>query len=321
MNIDLLLENLRNPALLFFALGLVAVLFRSDLEIPSGTTRFISLYLLFAIGFRGGQELSHESFDGGLLRVVFFGVFTAISIPLYSFPLLKTRLNIFDSGAVAAVYGSVSAVTFITGAAWLEAHGSSLNGHMVAVMAIMEAPAIIVGLLLVSLYDNSGNEVGFSKVKVFRHSFTNGSVFMILGSLTIGLLADSKQAKGIEPFTNDLFQGFLAIFLLDLGIMSGRKLKAFFSYGFFPLLFAFLMPLFNGVLFAFLSRWVTSDVSDRFMLAVLAASASYIAVPATMKVSLPRADPGLFLPMALAVTFPVNVTLGLPLYFLVSTKL
>jgi hypothetical protein len=140
---------------------------------------------------------------------------------------------------------------------------------------------------------------------------------LILGSLIIGFIANAKQAEGIKPFTNDLFKGFLAIFLLDMGISSGRKLKAFFSFGWFPLLFAIFIPLLNGVLVAALSGLVTADISNRFMFAILAASASYIAVPAAMKVSVPKANPGLFLPMALAVSFPINITIGMPIYFLI----
>jgi hypothetical protein len=155
------------------------------------------------------------------------------------------------------------------------------------------------------------------KREVLKHSFTNGSVLLILGSLVIGFLASAKQAEGIKPFTNDLFKGFLAIFLLDMGITSGRKLKSFFSFGWFPFLFALLIPLINGSLFAFLSSFVTHDVANRFIFAILAASASYIAVPAAMKITVPKANPGLFLPMALAVTFPINITVGMPLYFLI----
>ena len=317
MNIDLLVENLTNPALLFFALGILAVWVDSDLEIPPTTSKFISLYLLFAIGFRGGQELSHETFTREIAWSMLFGIGIAMLIPLYTFFILKRRLNVYDAGAVAAAYGSVSAVTFITGVTYLEAHGLRLHGQMVAVMALMESPAIVIGLLLISLHEKDG-QTGFRKRMILRHSFTNGSVFMILGSLLVGFLANSRQAEGIKPFANDLFQGFLAIFLLDLGITSGRKMKAFFSFGWFPFVFAVLIPLFNGALFAYMSRFVTADPSNRFMFAVLAASASYIAVPAAMKISVPRANPGLFLPMALAVTFPVNITLGMPLYFLVA---
>jgi hypothetical protein len=187
---------------------------------------------------------------------------------------------------------------------------------MVAIMALMEWPAIIVGLLLISMY-NKEEQSKINKTSVIKHSFTNGSVLLIMGSLIIGFVASAKHAEGIKPFTNDLFKGFLAIFLLDLGITSGRKLKAFFSFGWFPLLFAIFIPLINGCIFAFLSKYVTQELSNRFMFAILAASASYIAVPAAMKISVPKANPGLFLPMALAVTFPINITIGMPIYFLI----
>jgi hypothetical protein len=183
-------------------------------------------------------------------------------------------------------------------------------------MALMESPAIILGLILISLY-NKEETNSIKKRDVLKHSFTNGSVLLILGSLVIGYLASAKQAEGIKPFTNDLFKGFLAIFLLDMGITSGRKLKSFFSFGWFPFIFALAIPLINGSLFAILSSFVTHDIANRFVFAILAASASYIAVPAAMKITVPKANPGLFLPMALAVTFPVNITIGMPLYFLI----
>lgn len=316
MNLDLLIENLTNPALLFFVLGIIAVYLKSDLEIPKNSSKFISLYLLFAIGFKGGQELSHEAFTTEIGWSMLFGIFISALIPVYTFFILKRKLSIFDSGAIAAAYGSVSAVTFVTAVSFLEAQQLSLHGHMVAIMALMESPAIIIGLILITVFNKDTTNV-IKKRTVFKHSLTNGSVLLILGSLIIGFLASDKQAEGIKPFTNDLFKGFLAIFLLDMGITSGRKLQSFFSFGWFPFIFAFLIPLINGCLFAILSGFVTDDISNRFVFAILAASASYIAVPAAMKITVPEANPGLFLPMALAVTFPVNITIGMPLYFLV----
>jgi len=317
MNIDLLLENLTNPALLFFVLGLIAVFLKSDLEIPPNSSKFISLYLLFAIGFKGGQELAHEVFSWEIVWTILFGIGISLAIPFYTFFILKKKLNIYDAGAVAAAYGSISAVTFVTAVSYLEMHELALHGHMVAIMALMEAPAIIVGLILISACDkNDNNKDILKKRKVVKHSFTNGSVLLILGSLVIGFMASDAQAEGIKPFTNDLFKGFLAIFLLDMGITSGKKLQSFFSYGWFPMIFAIVIPLFNGCVVAVLSSWVTDDISNRFILAILAASASYIAVPAAMKMTVPKANPGLYLPMALAVTFPINITIGMPLYFL-----
>jgi hypothetical protein len=313
MNTNLLIENLTNPALLFFVLGIIAVYLKSDLEIPENSSKFISLYLLFAIGFKGGQELSHEVFTSEIIWSMLFGIGISAIIPCYTFFILKRKLNVFDAGAIAAAYGSVSAVTFVTAVSYLEAHQLELHGHMVAIMALMESPAIIIGLLLISNYDNSEKKK-INQKSILKHSLTNGSVLLILGSLIIGFFADAKQAEGIKPFTNDLFKGFLAIFLLDMGISSGKKLKSFFNCGWFPFVFAIVIPLINGCLFAVLSSFVTDEITNRFIFAILAASASYIAVPATMKITVPKANPGLYLPMALAVTFPVNITIGMPIY-------
>jgi hypothetical protein len=317
MNFNLLIENLTNPALLFFVLGIIAVYLKSDLEIPPNSSKFISLYLLFSIGFKGGQELSHETLNSEIAWSMLFGISISFLIPLYTFFILKRKLNVFDAGAIAAAYGSVSAVTFVTAVSYLEAQQLNLHGHMVAIMALMESPAIIIGLVLISVFNKEEGSSSIQKSSVIKHSLTNGSVLLILGSLVIGYFANAKQAEGIKPFTNDLFKGFLAIFLLDMGITSGRKLKSFFAFGVFPFLFALIIPLVNGCVFAMLSSIVTSDVSNRFIFAVLAASASYIAVPAAMKITVPKANPGLFLPMALAVTFPINITVGMPIYFLI----
>jgi hypothetical protein len=316
MNLDLLIDNLTNPALLFFALGVLAVYLKSDLEIPENSSKFISLYLLFAIGFKGGQELSHEAITMEIGWAMLFGIFISLMIPIYSFFILRKKLNVYNAGAIAAAYGSVSAVTFVTAVTYLESQQLLLHGYMVAIMALMESPAIIIGLILISIF-NKDETQKIKKTSVIKHSFTNGSVLLILGSLIIGYVANAKQAEGIKPFTNDLFKGFLAIFLLDMGITSGKKLKAFFSFGWFPIIFAIIIPIVNGCIVAYVSSFVTHEISNRFMFAVLAASASYIAVPAAMKISVPKANPGLLLPMALAVTFPINITIGMPIYFLI----
>ncbi len=314
MNFNLLFENLTNPALLFFFLGILARIFKSDLEIPENTSKFISLYLLFSIGFKGGQELSHGNISLEIITSMVFGLFISIIIPLYTFFILKRKLSIYDSGAIAAAYGSVSAVTFVTASNYLESLKLELHGHMVAVMALMESPAIIMGLILINLHNK---EIKIKKSSIINHSFTNGSVFLIIGSLIIGYIASTKQAEGIKPFTTDIYKGFLAIFLLDMGLVSGSKLKSFFQFGWFPIIFSVVIPLLNGFIFAFLSQFITHDISNRFIFAVLASSASYIAVPAAMKINVPKANPSLYLPMALAITFPVNITIGMPLYLYV----
>jgi hypothetical protein len=313
MNLDLLVSNITNPAFLFFILGIIAVRVKSDLEIPANSSKFISLYLLFSIGFKGGQELSHETFNAEIIYSMLFGIAISFLIPAYTFFILKRKFSVYDAAAIAAAYGSVSAVTFVTAVSYLDAQQLQFQGHMVAIMALMESPAIIAGLLLFSIYKKDEQKT-IRKTTLIKHSFTNGSVLLILGSLVIGLLANAKQAEGIKPFTNDIFKGFLAIFLLDMGINSGKKLDSFFKNGIFPLLFAIIIPLINGSAVALLSNLVTHDVTNKFMFAVLAASASYIAVPAAMKLAIPKADAGLYVPMALAITFPLNITIGMPLY-------
>jgi hypothetical protein len=313
MNQQLLLDNLTNPALLFFALGILAVKLKSDLEIPSTTSKFISLYLLFSIGFKGGQELSHSEFSTEILLTILFAILAAILIPVYVFLISKRKLGVENAGAIAASYGSVSAVTFVTALNFLETLNIKSDGHMVAVMALMEAPAIIVGVLLIR---SSSQKVAHNQSlkSLFVHSLTNSSVLLILGSLIIGYLANEKAAEGIKPFTNDLFKGFLVVFLLDMGINSARKLEDFFKHGWFVTLLAVIVPLINGCVAAYLSQFVTSSEGNRFILAILAASASYIAVPAAMKISVPNANPSIYVPMTLAITFPLNITLGMPIY-------
>lgn len=318
MDFNLLLDNLSNPALLFFFLGIVAVQLKSDLEIPATSSKFIALYLLFSIGFKGGVELAHSDLGLDILYILLFGILLAVVVPLYTFFILKKRLGVYNAGAIAAAYGSVSAVTFVTAVSFLEMQQIDFGGHMVAVMALMEAPSIIVGVLLLSYFKEDRSEK-ISMKNVVHHSFTNGSVLLIIGSLVIGFFANEKQALGIEPFTTDLFKGFLAVFLLDMGITSGKKLAAFKKYGIFPFVFSILVPLINGLMVAYISRFVSDSQGDQFLFAILAASASYIAVPAAMKLAAPKANPGLYIPMAIAVTFPFNITFGMPIYMYVIT--
>ena len=318
MNFQLLTDNLSNPALLFFLLGIFAVQIKSDLEIPSNTSKFIALYLLFSIGFNGGQELAHEAFTAEVWGSIGLGLALSFLIPIYTFFILRKSFSVYDAAAISATYGSVSAVTFVTAVSYLEMLRQHSSGHMVAIMAMMESPAIIGALFLMSRYRPQEDRKGDTK-GALRHALTNGSVVLILGSLLIGWLANAKQAEGIKPFTTDIFKGFLAIFLLDMGISSGRKLHSFLQNGWAPVIYGICIPLVNGIVTCWLSGMVTHEVGDRFMLAILAASASYIAVPAAMKIAAPKANPGLYIPMALAVTFPFNVTIGMPLYYWLVT--
>lgn len=314
MQFDLLISNLTSPTLLFFLLGVIASLVKSDLEIPPSTSKFISLYLLFSIGFKGGQELSHSVMSMEIALTLLLAVALAVVVPIYTFFLLKRKFSIENAGAVAAAYGSVSAVTFVTAIAFLDNMGIAYGGHMVAAMALMEAPAIVVGVMLMRRFSkdiDSSHSVG----GLLRESLTNGSVLMILGSLLIGLVADTKQAEGIKPFTTDIFKGFLVIFLLEMGMIAARRFQSFWSNGVYAAVFALVFPPLNGLLAIAVTYNMAMAPGNRLLFTVLASSASYIAVPAAMRQIAPKADPGLYIPMALAITFPLNITLGLPIYW------
>ncbi len=314
MNIDVLISNLTNPVLLFFILGILATCLKSDLKIPENSSKFISLYLLFAIGFKGGQELSHSPFNTEILNSIIFAVLLSSLVPIYTFFSLKKKVGVPNAGAIAAAYGSVSAVTFVTAVSFLENQGVSFGGHMVAIMAIMESPAIIVGVILIMLYD-AGKRTDKSFGALIKHSFTGGSILMLVGSLIIGLIADANQARGIEPFTTDIFKGFLSLFLLEMGMVTAKRIKGFKKYGVFLFVFGLIIPLINGLIVAYLSGFITESSGNRLLFAILGAGASYIAVPATMKLAEPRADAGIYIPMALGITFPFNITLGMPIYY------
>lgn len=239
----------------------------------------------------------------------------AVVIPIYSFFLLKKKVGPSNAGAIAAAYGSVSAVTFVTAVSFLDVEKLSYDGHMVAVMALMEAPSIIIGMTLIAIFGKEKSR--FSFPVILRHAITNGSVFLILGSLLIGFIASDAQAEGIKPFTTDIFKGFLAVFLLDMGITSGKKLSSFLENGWFAVFFAILIPLFNGCVVAVFSQYLSDSYGNRLLFAILAASASYIAVPAAMRLAAPKANPSLYVPMALAITFPFNITIGMPIYLMI----
>lgn len=321
MDLHSIIDNLTNPALLFFVLGVIAVQLKSDLKIPDNTSKFLSIYLMLSIGFKGGQELAHHGFDQEIALSLLLGIFLATAIPFVAYFVLKRKMSNQNSGAIAAAYGSVSAVTFVTAISFLDMEQVSFDGHMVAVMAAMEAPAIIVGVLLMNLYKEKNDTMEESIKDTILHSVTNGSVLLIIGSLVIGFLASEKQAEGIAPFTTDIFKGFLAVFLLDKGLTTGKQISAVFKNGVFPILFALLAPFVQGLFSLALAIQVTDSIGNQLLLTILGASASYIAVPAAMKLAAPKANPSLYLPMALGITFPVNVMLGIPIYYMILQQI
>ena len=316
MDYSLILSNLTNPTLLFFLLGVTAALVKSDLEIPAQSSKFISLYLLFSIGFKGGLELAHSGFNREVWISLLIAILFALAVPVYTYFILRRKLDIYNAGALAATYGSVSAVTFVTACSFLADKNIAFGGHMVACMALMEAPAIIIGMILIRMFskqDTTNQTSSFPHI--IREAISNGSVLMIVGSLIIGLVADEKQAEGIKPFTSDIFKGFLAVFMLDMGITATKRIKTFKKGGIFLSLFGIIIPVLNAILAIFISHTFGVNDGDAFLLAILASSASYIAVPAAMRLAVPQADPGYYIPMALAITFPFNIVVGIPLYY------
>ncbi|MEB3264738.1 MAG: sodium-dependent bicarbonate transport family permease [Synechococcus sp.] len=319
MDTGLVLQNLLSPPVLFFFLGILAVLLGSDLEIPAPLPKLFSLYLLLAIGFKGGMELQHSGLGQQVLLTIGAAVLMSMLVPITSFLVLRNRLDAYNAAAVAAAYGSISAVTFITAEGFLNVLEVRFDGFMVAALALMESPAIIVGLLLVKLaaVPEVGNCRAIGWPTLLREAFLNGSVFLLIGSLLIGYLVAAFSPAGLEkmdPFTDKLFYGALSFFLLDMGIVSAQRLHDLRRAGPFLIGFAVLAPLVHAGIGLVLARLLGLPQGDALLLMVLCASASYIAVPAAMRMTVPQANPSLYISTALGVTFPFNIVVGIPLY-------
>jgi len=315
-----LLQNLVNAPLLFFLLGMAAVFIKSDLAIPQPLPKLFSLYLLLAIGFKGGVELHHCGLGMDVIGSLLAAVLFACIVPVYSFFLFKRKLDVYNAGALAATYGSVSAVTFITAISFLKDAGIPYGGHMVAALALMESPAIIVGVMMINIFKSRENQ-SLSKrsslKKVLHEALTNGSVVLILGSLLIGVVTPEKGVQDLKPFTDDIFKGVLVIFLLDMGLVAAKRVRSLQQAGIYLIALGILLPIVNALLSIQLSALFDLSRGNALLLAVLAASASYIAVPAAMRIAVPKANPGIYVPMSLAITFPFNIIIGIPLYLYV----
>jgi uncharacterized protein len=299
------MSNFLDPAILFFVFGAFAGAVKSNLEIPQPIARFLSLYLLMALGLKGGFALHKSGFTLEIGLALGLAVLLAIIIPLMGYLVLRTRLNNYDAAAVAATYGSVSAVTFITATQALDQYDIAFGGHMAAAMALMESPAIILAILLANKArasaTNSKQSTGMSKI--LHESFTDGAQLLLLGSMVVGLVSGDAGQKIMAPFSIDLFKGMLAFFLLDMGLMAaknfeGLKVHASIALG--------------------LCKLIGLPLGDTVLLMVLAASASYIAVPAVLRHALPEVNPALYMGMSLGITFPFNIILGIPLYAYVA---
>lgn len=309
-----ILQNFLSPPVLFFFLGMAAALARSDLEIPQPVAKFFSLYLLLAIGFKGGVELNHSGLSGQVLVTMAAAMLMAVAVPIYTFFILRIRMNVYDAGAVAATYGSISAVTFITAISYLANLAIPFGGHMVAAMALMESPAIVIGVMMVRLFSQDGNDRNFSWKPILEEAFLNGSVVLIIGSLIIGALTGEEGAKALKPFSDDIFKGMLCFFLLDMGLVAAKRLGDLGSARWFLVGFGTAVPVLNGLVAIFIARLIGMSEGDSLLFAILCASASYIAVPAAMRLAVPEANPSFYLALALAITFPFNITVGIPLY-------
>ncbi len=309
--------NLISPIILSFALGLAAALARSDLTIPEAVAKGMSIYLLFAIGFKGGVAVSAHGVDTTLILTIIAGLGLSFGLPLIAFALLKlmTGLSRIDAAAVAAHYGSISIVTFVAGTSVLEGRLIEAEGYMVAVAAAMEAPAILSALWLVA----RGGGAGRMEPGLIRELLLNGSIVLLVGSFFIGAVTGEEGLAEISSFIVAPFKGVLCLFLLDMGLIAGRGLRQSRGVlGMGAVGFAILMPLISATIGLTLGVLIGLSLGGTVLLMVLSASASYIAVPAAMRVALPEANPSIYLTLSLGVTFPFNLTLGIPLYLAIA---
>ena len=314
------MSNFLDPAILFFVFGVFAGAVKSNLEIPQPIARFLSLYLLMALGLKGGFALHKSGFTSEVGLALGLAVFLAVLIPLMGYFILKSKLNQYDAAAIAATYGSVSAVTFITATQVLERYGITFGGHMAAAMALMESPAIILAILLANKARASATGQGQSVPisSVIHESLTDGAQLLLLGSMVVGLLSGDAGQRLMAPFSIDLFKGMLAFFLLDMGLMAAKNFGGLKGKPPITLIYALCAPLIHAALALSLATLIGLPLGESILLMVLAASASYIAVPAVLRHALPEVNPALYMGMSLGITFPFNIILGIPLYIYVA---
>ncbi|MEO0357323.1 MAG: sodium-dependent bicarbonate transport family permease [Pseudomonadota bacterium] len=316
----LAMDNFSSPLILSFVLGFGAALARSDLTFPDAAAKALSLYLLFAIGFKGGVSVSDHGVDGSLGLALVAGIALSFVLPLIGFGLLRmlSGLDRTNAAVVAAHYGSISIVTFVAGTSVLESQGITSEGYMVAVAAAMEAPAILSALWLISRGEGDRR----MDAELWREILLNGSIVLLIGAFVIGMITGQDGLREIEAFIVSPFKGALCLFLLDMGLIAGRGLRGRgggLSIG--VVAFGLLMPLVGAALGAGVGILLGLSMGGVMLMMVLSASASYIAVPAAMRVAVPEADPGIYLTLSLAVTFPFNLALGIPIYLAVARTL
>jgi hypothetical protein len=318
------MTNFLDPAILFFIFGAFAGAVKSNLEIPPQISRFLSLYLLMALGLKGGFALHKSGFTSEIGFSLGLAVFLAIIIPIFGYWLLRRSLNTFDAAAIAATYGSVSAVTFITATQYLDQFKIEYGGHMAAAMALMESPAIILAIILANKAraaqsrDLKIKQEATSISKILHESFTDGAQLLLLGSMLVGLVSGDAGQQLMAPFSIDLFKGMLAFFLLDMGLMAARNFGGLKGKPPITVLYAIGSPLLHALLALALCKLIGLPLGNTILLMVLASSASYIAVPAVLRHAMPEVNPALYMGMSLGITFPFNIILGIPIYTVIA---
>jgi len=330
-------SNLLVPAVLFFALGAIARIIKSDLRFPPDLAKVLSIYLLMSIGLHGGYELAKADL-GVAINSIFWALVLGFGLPIlgYLSLIITRKVNPLDAAAISAHYGSVSAGTFLTAIAFLDSSGIQYESYPLIMLAVMESPAIIVGLILAAmarkqlaasggLNSNSyvENEARSSNFTLLlREALTNGSVVVLIGSMVIGAISQPSGIEKLKPFIDEIFMGVLCLFLFEMGMEAARRIKEFKKVGLVLLVYGMLMPLFGGAIGALIGFYVLEfSIGGATLVAVLGASASYIAVPPAMRLAIPEANPSFYLTLSLGITFPFNVLLGIPLYYWFVQKL
>ncbi len=317
------MQSFFDPAILFFVFGILAGSLKSNLEIPPQISRFLSLYLLMALGLKGGFALAQSGMTAEVLVSLGAALGLAILVPVLGYLTLRRFLNGFDAAAIAATYGSVSAVTFITAVQYLDNHGIAFGGHMAAAMALMESPAIVLAVVLANharqqSVANAGpgtSATGNVPLgRILHEALTDGAQLLLLGAMLIGVLTGDSGQAAMKPFSVDLFKGMLAFFLLDMGLLAARNMGKLKGQSVWLLVYAIAGPLVHAGIALALGWTLGMSAGNVALLMVLAASASYIAVPAVIRHAIPEANPSLYFGMSLGLTFPFNILVGIPLY-------
>ncbi len=326
MNTDAL-QNLADPAVLFFFLGLFVGFVRSNLEIPAPVAKFLSLYLLLSLGFKGGQAMREAGFTADGVKVLSAAIVLALTIPVLAFVVLRRRVSPYDAAAIAATYGSVSAVTFLAASQFVTDQGTPAGGYLTVALVLMESPAIVMAVVLATWVRTSdpataaSGGVPPSPRSVIGHALTDGANLLLIGSLVVGYISGADGGTAMNPFVDGIFKGLLAFFLLEMGLLVARQLREVRDIGPFLIVFALVTPLVDAALALGIGTALGLSVGDLTLLAVLGASGSYIVVPAVVRFAIPEARPSRYLTMALAVTFPFNIVVGIPLYHAAAERL